>query len=156
MRNIVCTSHCMSMFCIKALCFHQQISTHHIRRLLRRPFRHQNRFARTMNNLACITWLTISKKTIFDIIPPNFCIFFFCLEGSWGQPEGSNFPSPWASMLALRLECSTAALTTPRKVVPIRKLVELKMLDFRDRMRTGISILTSAADQISVSIQKIM
>ena len=50
-------------------------------------------------------------------------------------------------MLALRLEdCSTAALTTHQKVLPIGKLVELKMLDFSDRTRTGISILTSAAD----------
>ena len=50
-------------------------------------------------------------------------------------------------MLALRLDCSTAALNTPQKVLPIQKLVELKMLDFSDRTRTGISILTSAADQ---------
>ena len=49
-------------------------------------------------------------------------------------------------MLALRLDCSTAALTTPQTVLSIRKLVELKMLDFNDRTRTGISILTSAAD----------
>ena len=48
-------------------------------------------------------------------------------------------------MLALRLDCSTAALTTPQKVLPIWKLVELKMIDFSDRTRTGISILTSAA-----------
>ena len=40
-------------------------------------------------------------------------------------------------MLALRLDCSTAALTTPHKVLFIWKLVELKMLDFRDRMRAG-------------------
>ena len=49
-------------------------------------------------------------------------------------------------MLALPLDWSTAALTTPQKVLPIRKLVVLKMLDFGDRTRTGISILTSAAD----------
>ena len=49
-------------------------------------------------------------------------------------------------MLALRLDCSTAALTTPQTVLSIWKLVELKMLDFSDRTRTGISILTSAAD----------
>ena len=36
-------------------------------------------------------------------------------------------------MLALRLDCSTAALTTPQKDLPIRKLIELKMLDFSDR-----------------------
>ena len=46
-------------------------------------------------------------------------------------------------MLALSLDCSTAALTTPQKVLPLWKLVELKMLDFMDRARTGISILTA-------------
>ena len=59
--------------------------------------------------------------------------FFFVLEGSWGQPQGPNFPSPWATMLDLRLDCSTAALTTSQKVLPNWKLVELKMLDFSDR-----------------------
>ena len=49
-------------------------------------------------------------------------------------------------MLALRLDCSTEALTTPQKVLSLRKLVEFKMLDFSDQTRTGISILTSAAD----------
>ena len=74
-------------------------------------------------------------------------LHFFGLEGYWGQPQGPNFPSPRATMLALHLDCSTAALTTPQKVLSILRLVELKMLDFRDRKRTGISILTSAADQ---------
>ena len=53
------------------------------------------------------------------------------MEGSWGQPQGPNFPSPWATLLALRLYCSTAALTTPQTVLTIWELVELKMLDFR-------------------------
>ena len=66
--------------------------------------------------------------------------FFFGLEGSWGQPQGPNFPSPWAAMLALRLDCSIAALPTPQKVLPIWRLVELKMLDFSGLKRTGISI----------------
>ena len=35
---------------------------------------------------------------------------------------------------------------THQKVLPIWKLVELKMLDFSDRTRTGISILTSVSD----------
>ena len=73
---------------------------------------------------------------------------FFGLEGSWGQPQGPNFPSPGATMLTLRLDCSTAALTTPQKDLSFWKLVELKMLDFSDHTRTGsISILTSAADE---------
>ena len=71
---------------------------------------------------------------------------FFGLEGSWGQPQGPNFPSPRATMLALRLDCFTAALTTPQKFLPSWKLVELQMLDFSDRTRTVISIWTSAAD----------
>ena len=70
-----------------------------------------------------------------------FLTFFFGLEGSLGQPLRPNFPSPRATVLTLRLDCSTAALTTPQKVLP-----ELKMLDFSDRTRTGISILTLAAD----------
>ena len=49
-------------------------------------------------------------------------------------------------MLAFRLDCSTAALATPKKVLSILKLVELKILDFSNQTRTGISILTSAAD----------
>ena len=72
--------------------------------------------------------------------------FWGVLEGYWGQPQVPNFPSPRATMLALRQDCSTAALTTPQKVLSIYRLVELKMLDFSDRTRTGISILTSAAD----------
>ena len=99
-------------------------------------------------------WHKVRKKTR--------CTFFGCrvearvlrpatfsfsgLEGFWGQPEGPNFPSPRATMLALHLDCSTAALTTPQKVLPIWRLVELKMLDFSDRTRTGVSILTSTAD----------
>ena len=76
---------------------------------------------------------------------------FFGLGGFWGQPLGPNFRSPWATMLALRLDCSsTAALTTHQKVLPIWKLIELKMLDFSDCSRTGISILTSATDPCMV------
>ena len=56
-------------------------------------------------------------------------------------------------MLALRLDCSKAALTTSQKVLPNWKLVELKMLDFSDRTRTGISFLTSAADYLYLVLQ---
>ena len=51
-------------------------------------------------------------------------------------------------MLASNLDCSTAALPSPQKVSCNYKLVELKMLNFRDRLKTGISILTSAADKM--------
>ena len=43
-------------------------------------------------------------------------------------------------MLALHLDCSTTALTTPQKVLPIWNPVELKVLDFSDGIRTGITI----------------
>ena len=56
-------------------------------------------------------------------------------------------------MLALCLDCSTAALATLQNVLPIGKLVELNMLDFSDHTRNGISILTSAADQNQYTIQ---
>ena len=48
-----------------------------------------------------------------------FFVSLFGLEGFWGQPQGPNFRAPQASMLALRLDCSTAALTTPQKVLSI-------------------------------------
>ena len=78
-------------------------------------------------------------------------LFFVGLEGFWGQPPESNFPPSWATLLALCLNCSTAALTTPQKVLPIWKLVELKMLDFCDCTRTSISILISAADNATLA-----
>ena len=61
---------------------------------------------------------------------------FFCLEGFWGQAQGPNFPSPRATMLALNLDCSTAPLATPQKVLSIWELVDLKMLDFSDHTGT--------------------
>ena len=64
------------------------------------------------------------------------------------QPQWPNFPSPWATMLALCLDCSTVALPTPQKALVISKPVELKMIDFSDRTRTDIYILTSAADYL--------
>ena len=63
-----------------------------------------------------------------------------------GQSQEPNFPSTRANLLVLSLDCSTVALPTPQKVSSICKLVVLKMLDFSDHTRTGISILTSAAD----------
>ena len=52
----------------------------------------------------------------------NVLCLFFGLEGFWVQP---NFPSPRATMLALHLDCSTAALPTPQKVLSISRLVDL-------------------------------
>ena len=54
-------------------------------------------------------------------------LIFFSLDGFRGQPQGSNFPPPRATMLALHLDCSTAALTAPQK---IWRLVELKILQW--------------------------
>ena len=77
-----------------------------------------------------------------------FMFVCFGLKGSWGQPLGPNFPSLRATTLPLRLDCSAAAFTTPQKVLSIWRQVELKMLDFNDRTRTDISILTSPDDAI--------
>ena len=49
--------------------------------------------------------------------------------------------------LPLCIDCSTAALATPLKVSSNWELVEHKMLDSSDWTRTGISILTIAADK---------
>ena len=50
---------------------------------------------------------------------------------------------------------TSAALTAPLKVLSIRNLVELKMLDLSDRKGTGISILTSASDVITCALGNI-
>ena len=42
----------------------------------------------------------------------------FGLEGFLGQLQGANFTSRWATMLVLRLDCSTASLPTPQKALP--------------------------------------
>ena len=70
-------------------------------------------------------------------------VFLKVLEGS---ASGQNFPSPWATMLALRLYGSNAALTHPQKVLSICNLVCLKMLDFCDRKVIYISFLTYSKD----------
>ena len=49
--------------------------------------------------------------------------------------SASQFPSPWATMMALRHDCYRASLTTPQEVWSIWKLVELKMLDFSNHTR---------------------
>ena len=90
----------------------------------------------------------LNSKFSFYFILNSFWFwkdFYFGWEGFWVQPQGPNLLSRWATVLALLLDCSTAALPTPQKVSSIWKLVELKMLDFSICMRTGISILTSAA-----------
>ena len=56
-------------------------------------------------------------KAYFDYYV--WLLIFFGLEEFWGQPKGPNFPSPQATMLSLRLDCSKAALTTPQKVLSI-------------------------------------
>ena len=50
-------------------------------------------------------------------------------------------------MLAVLLACSTAALTTTQKVLSIRKLVKPNIFDLSDHARTGVTVLTSAADK---------
>ena len=70
-----------------------------------------------------------------------FC-FVLCLEGILGSASGDEFPVSLRNHVGFtpRLLYSS----THQKVLPI--LVELKMLDFSDCTRTGISILVSAAD----------
>ena len=81
----------------------------------------------------------IAHESVFSC--SLFCQWFVGIRGS----PGPNSLSPLATMLVLPLDCSTVAPTTPQKVLPIWKMVELKIADFSDRTRTGISILTSAA-----------
>ena len=51
------------------------------------------------------------------------------------------------TLLALRPNCSTAALAIPQMVLSNSKLVEPKMLDYSDTTKTGIFILTLATYQ---------
>ena len=83
-----------------------------------------------MNLLSIILSTYFFRAELTDITGLHFFLFWVIL--------GANFPSPWETMLALRLDCPTAALTTHQKVLPIWKLVELKMLDFSDHKRTGL------------------
>ena len=67
--------------------------------------------------------------------------FLFLFRRDSGQP-----------MLALHFGCFTAKLTNLLKVLSNWKLVELKMLNFSDHARTGISILTSATTDIVTAL----
>ena len=65
------------------------------------------------------TWLDLMwapfiyvKKTAFERDGFAFFGIMVC------QPQGPNFPSIWATILALQLDCSTAALTVTRKFHP--------------------------------------
>ena len=60
------------------------------------------------------------------------CIFLKVFFLGSVQPQGPNFLSPWATMFGLQLDYSTAALTIPQKVLPIWRLVGLKILDFSE------------------------
>ena len=55
-----------------------------------------------------------------------------------------------ASMLTLRLDCSSAALNQPQKLLSHWKLVEIEMLDFSGRARTGIFISISVTMMIDL------
>ena len=71
-----------------------------------------------------VTWLFARKlmDILYSCIWQNKWHFYFLV---WSQPLGPNFPSPWATILALRLDCSTAALTTPQKVLPIWNKIKI-------------------------------
>ena len=64
------------------------------------------------------------------------------LQGFRSRAQGPNFLSPSAVALALRHS-------------PNCKLNELKILDFSDRTRTGISISTSATDWLFIKDKKL-
>ena len=76
--------------------------------------------------------LTVLLSNYFVVFPLLYFVlstFFLVSRDSGVSLEGPIFPSPWAATLALRLDCSTASLTTPERVLSHWKLVELKMLD---------------------------
>ena len=77
---------------------------------------------------------------------------WFFLGFEWRDSRVSlqvlNFLSPRRTVLVLRFDCSKAELTNRQRDLSIWKLVELKMLDFSDCKRTGISILTWTTDKL--------
>ena len=64
----------------------------------------------------------------------QFCFIFWRDSGVSLKGRLSRLPEQPCCVGFTHLDCSTAALITPRK------LVVLKMLDFSDCMRTGISV----------------
>ena len=74
----------------------------------------------------------LTRAMLIFCVSPSTLHFFFSLEGFRGQPQGPNFPSSWATMLALRLDCPSATLTTTQKFLSLWSLVELKMIVFSD------------------------
>ena len=82
----------------------------------------------------------------------GFFLVVFLGGGIPGLASGPNFPSPRVTILALRLDCSTAALT--QKVFSDCKLFVPKMLGFSDPTRTGITTLTLAAGMEGIDTRK--
>ena len=85
-----------------------------------------------------------TKQWFYFLLHSSVVLFLFFLRDS-GSALGLHFPFPRATMLALHLDCATAALTTHQRFYPGEKLVDFKTLDFNDR--TAIPILTSAVDK---------
>ena len=69
---------------------------------------------------------------------------FLGFEGILGSASRVEFPITRSSHVGLTPRLLYSSTHHSQKVLPIGKLVELKMLDFSDCTRTGISILTSA------------
>ena len=68
-------------------------------------------------------------------VNPPLKEIIFCLEGFWGQPQGQKFPSLWATIFVLRLDCSTVvALIIPQMMLYIWKLADCGA-------RTGIILI---------------
>ena len=71
---------------------------------------------------------------------------FFWFRGTLRSASRAEFPVSLSNHVGFTPRLLYSSTHHSQKVLPICKLVELKMLDFSDRTRTGISILTSAPD----------
>ena len=107
----------------------------HVSKLLSCSFRFQ-----------CTFCIVLSKKYMFAYGLYTSCCCYWMDSGF--SLSGPNFPCLSAAMLALRLNYFATALIIHEKVSSNCKLVELKILDFSDRTKTGISILTLATDNL--------
>ena len=102
----------------------------------------------------CLPGIVFSSSSFSTpLFPFCLCLFpkyigFWGLEGFWGQPQGPNFPFPWAAMLAFRLDCATAAVSAPRRFNPTESWLSSRCLAAVIVRELGISMLTSAAHSI--------
>ena len=72
---------------------------------------------------------------------------FFWFGGTLGSASRAEFPVSLSNHVGFTPRLLYSRTHHSPESLPIWKLVELKMLDLSDQMRTSISILTSAADR---------